>query len=204
MCIRDSDDIIKKFQLGYSPEQKDAFTKYALEKGYEKEILEKSGISIFPENTPTGIDRFRERVIFPIHSFSGRVLGFGARILKSNVKTAKYLNSPETEIYHKSNVLYGLNPVSYTHLDVYKRQLLIESWRKNWGYDFPFYFVQLATFGTNGDSNSGSDWAELREAQTLTLNLKNTAMVVTTDVGNAKAVSYTHLDVYKRQQVDKT
>lgn len=103
------DDIIKKFQLGYSPEQKDAFTKYALEKGYEKEILEKSGISIFPENSPNGIDRFRERVIFPIHSFSGRVLGFGARILKSNVKTAKYLNSPETEIYHKSNVLYGLN-----------------------------------------------------------------------------------------------
>jgi len=103
------DDIIKKFQLGYSPEQKDAFTKYALEKGYKKEILEKSGISIFPENTPTGVDRFRERVIFPIHSFSGRVLGFGARILKSNVKTAKYLNSPETEIYHKSNVLYGLN-----------------------------------------------------------------------------------------------
>ena len=103
------DDIIKKFQLGYSPEKKNAFTEYALAKGYEKEILEKSGISIFPENTPTGVDRFRERVIFPIHSFSGRVLGFGARILKSNVKTAKYLNSPETEIYHKSNVLYGLN-----------------------------------------------------------------------------------------------
>ena len=103
------DDIIKKFQLGYSPEKKNAFIEYALAKGYEKEILEKSGISIFPENSPNGIDRFRERVIFPIHSFSGRVLGFGARILKSNVKTAKYLNSPETEIYHKSNVLYGLN-----------------------------------------------------------------------------------------------
>ena len=103
------DDIIKKFQLGYSPEKKNVFTEYALAKGYEKEILEKSGISIFPENSPNGIDRFRERVIFPIHSFSGRVLGFGARILKSNVKTAKYLNSPETEIYHKSNVLYGLN-----------------------------------------------------------------------------------------------
>ncbi len=103
------DDIIKKFQLGYSPEKKNAFTEYALAKGYEKEILEKSGISIFPENSPSGIDRFRERVIFPIHSFSGRVLGYGARILKSNVKTAKYLNSPETEIYHKSNVLYGLN-----------------------------------------------------------------------------------------------
>lgn len=103
------DDIIKKFQLGYSPEKKNAFTEYALEKGYSKEILEKSGLSIFPENSPAGIDRFRERVMFPIHSFSGRVLGFGARILRNNVKTAKYLNSPETEIYHKSNVLYGLN-----------------------------------------------------------------------------------------------
>lgn len=103
------DDIIKKFQLGYSPEKKNAFTEFALNKGYSKEILEKSGLSIFPENSPAGIDRFRERVIFPIHSFSGRVLGFGARILKNNIKTAKYLNSPETEIYHKSNVLYGLN-----------------------------------------------------------------------------------------------
>ena len=103
------DDIIRKFQLGYSPEKKNAFTEFALEKSYSKEILEKSGLSIFPENSPSGIDRFRDRVVFPIHSFSGRVLGFGARILKSNVKTAKYLNSPETEIYHKSNVLYGLN-----------------------------------------------------------------------------------------------
>jgi DNA primase len=103
------DDIIKKFQLGFSPEKKNSFTEFALEKGYSKEILEKSGLSIFPENAPNGIDRFRERVMFPIHSFSGRVLGFGARILRNNIKTAKYLNSPETEIYHKSNVLYGLN-----------------------------------------------------------------------------------------------
>lgn len=103
------ENTIRKFQLGYSPEKKNAFTEYALQKGYSKEILEKSGLSIFPEYQPEGVDRFRERVIFPIHSFSGRVLGFGARILKSNVKAAKYLNSPETEIYHKSNVLYGLN-----------------------------------------------------------------------------------------------
>lgn len=103
------DDIIKKFQLGYSPEQRNAFTEFALNKGYSKEILEKSGLSIFPENAPNGLDRFRERVLFPIHSFSGRVLGFGARILKNNIKTAKYLNSPETEIYHKSSVLYGLS-----------------------------------------------------------------------------------------------
>lgn len=103
------DDIIKKFQLGYSPEQRNAFTEFALDKGYSKEILEKSGLSIFPDNAPKGIDRFRERVLFPIHSFSGRVLGFGARILRNNIKTAKYLNSPETEIYHKSSVLYGLS-----------------------------------------------------------------------------------------------
>ena len=101
-------ETIKKFQLGYSPELKNAFTQHAIEKGYSKEILEKSGLSIFSEKSTEGIDRFRERVIFPIHGFSGRVLGFGGRILKSNTKTAKYLNSPETEIYHKSNVLYGL------------------------------------------------------------------------------------------------
>ena len=103
------DDIIKKFQLGYSPEKRDAFTEYALNKGYNSEILEKSGLSIFPEYAEKGVDRFRERVMFPILSFSGRVLGFGARILKNNVKAAKYLNSPETEIYHKSKVLYGLS-----------------------------------------------------------------------------------------------
>ncbi|MBC7556058.1 MAG: DNA primase [Chryseobacterium sp.] len=103
------DDIIKKFQLGYSPEQRDAFTEYALNKGYNSEILEKSGLSIFPEYAEKGVDRFRERVMFPILSFSGRVLGFGARILKNNVKAAKYLNSPETEIYHKSKILYGLS-----------------------------------------------------------------------------------------------
>lgn len=104
-----SDDIVRKFSLGYSPEQRNAFTSYAKEKGYSREILEKSGLSIFPEHAKDGVDRFRERVIFPIHSFSGRVLGFGARILKNNAKTAKYLNSPETEIYHKSTVLYGIH-----------------------------------------------------------------------------------------------
>ena len=101
-------EIIKKFQLGYSPQKFNAFSQYTLNKGYSKEILEKSGLSIFSERNPEGIDRFRERVIFPIQSFSGRVLGFGGRILKSNEKSAKYLNSPETEIYHKSQVLYGL------------------------------------------------------------------------------------------------
>lgn len=102
------DDIIKQFQLGYSPKDWAAFTDFAFNKGYKKEILEQSGLAIFKESSDQGFDRFRERVIFPIHSFSGRVLGFGGRILQNNVKTAKYINSPESEIYHKSQILYGL------------------------------------------------------------------------------------------------
>ncbi|MDR1876369.1 MAG: DNA primase [Flavobacteriaceae bacterium] len=102
------DDIIKQFQLGYSPKDREAFTQFAFKKGYKKEVLEQSGLSIFREDSEQGIDRFRERIIFPIHSFSGRVIGFGGRILQNSIKTAKYLNSPESEIYHKSQVLYGL------------------------------------------------------------------------------------------------
>src|SRR5690606_42089394 len=98
---------IEKFELGYSPAQRNAFTETAEKKGYGKNILEASGLSIYKENE-LGIDRFRERVMFPIHSFSGRVLGFGGRILRSDVKAAKYLNSPESEIYHKSKILYGI------------------------------------------------------------------------------------------------
>ncbi|MGB6083839.1 DNA primase [Moheibacter sp.] len=98
---------IEKFELGYSPAKRNAFTEAAEKKGYGKNILEASGLSIY-KDSDFGIDRFRERVIFPIHSFSGRVLGFGGRILRSDVKAAKYLNSPESEIYHKSKILYGI------------------------------------------------------------------------------------------------
>lgn len=97
---------IKKFGLGYNSEQWDAFTRNALEKGYQLEFLEKTGLSIAKENK--AFDRFRGRVIFPIYSLSGRVLGFGGRILSQDAKSAKYINSPESDIYHKSKVLYGL------------------------------------------------------------------------------------------------
>lgn len=100
-------ETIKKFELGYSPSKRTAFTDYAEKKGYSKELLATSGLSIYNEQGG-GFDRFRERVIFPIHSFSGRILGFGARILRSDVKAAKYLNSPESEIYQKSKILYGV------------------------------------------------------------------------------------------------
>jgi len=100
------EDTLKKFQLGYSPEKSDAFSAHALKEGYKIEFLEKTGLTIAKESR--NYDRFRGRVMFPIHSLSGRVLGFGGRILKSNVKAAKYLNSPESEIYSKSKVLYGM------------------------------------------------------------------------------------------------
>lgn len=99
-------ETIKKFGLGYSPESWDAFTKEALGKGYKLEFLEKTGLSIVKEEKQ--FDRFKGRVMFPIQSMSGRVLGFGGRILTNDKKAAKYLNSPESEIYHKSKVLYGI------------------------------------------------------------------------------------------------
>ena len=101
-----SNETIQHFDLGYSPEAWDAFTSYAMKKGYTYELLKETGLTVGNPERP--VDRFRERVIFPIHSFSGRVLGFGGRILKNQTKTAKYLNSPENEIYHKSKILYGI------------------------------------------------------------------------------------------------
>ncbi len=100
-------ETIKKFGLGYSPETWDAFSKEALGKGYKAEYLEKTGLSILREDG-RHTDRFRGRVIFPIQSMSGRVLGFGGRILGHDKKVAKYLNSPESDIYHKSKALHGI------------------------------------------------------------------------------------------------
>jgi DNA primase len=97
--------MIKKFQLGYNPDSWDAFTQKALSASYKKEFLEKTGLSIFKDDK--SFDRFKGRIIFPIHSISGRVLGFGGRALKKEEK-AKYVNSPESDIYHKGRVLYGL------------------------------------------------------------------------------------------------
>jgi DNA primase len=99
-------DTLKKFDVGYSFEKRDAFTKKALEDGYKQEYLVKTGLSIQGEERV--FDRFSGRVMFPIHSLSGQILGFGGRILRSDAKTAKYLNSPESEIYHKSKIVYGI------------------------------------------------------------------------------------------------
>ena len=102
-----TDKIIKKFELGYAVDKWDDLTKSAIEAGYLQENLVKAGLTIVQEQKV--YDRFRGRVIFPIHSLTGRPIAFGARILKVDPKSPKYLNSPETEIYYKSKTLYGIS-----------------------------------------------------------------------------------------------
>ena len=99
-------DTLKKFEVGYSFEQRDSFSRKAIENGFKTELLVKTGLTIQHEDRI--FDRFSGRVMFPIHSLSGQVLGFGGRILKADPKSAKYLNSPESEIYHKSRIVYGI------------------------------------------------------------------------------------------------
>ncbi|MFC2102341.1 DNA primase [Bacteroidota bacterium] len=100
------DDIIRKFKLGYSPSTWDAFTKHARAEGYKLEALVKSGMTL--QKDERAYDRFHSRVIFPIHGVSGKVIGFGGRILTSEKNRPKYVNSPESEVYNKSKSLYGI------------------------------------------------------------------------------------------------
>lgn len=100
------EDTISKFQLGYSLEQKDGFTQEAIKGGFKKEYLVRAGLTIEGDNYL--VDRFRGRVIFPVHTLSGKVVAFGGRILRKAENTGKYVNSPESEIYHKSDQLYGI------------------------------------------------------------------------------------------------
>jgi DNA primase len=100
------EDTIRKFDLGFSPSQPNEFSLHAKSRGYKSEYLVKTGLSI--ERGATLFDRFSGRIMFPIHSLSGRILGFGGRILSSDKNKPKYINSPESDIYHKSKILYGL------------------------------------------------------------------------------------------------
>ncbi len=102
------DDIIRKFQLGYSLNERDALAKEAKRKGYKEEFLEKTGLCYRRDNDGQLRDRFWGRVMFPVHTLSGKVIAFGGRVLKTDGKVAKYVNSPESDIYHKSNELYGI------------------------------------------------------------------------------------------------
>ena len=99
------EEIIKKFQIGFNPEARDSFAKAAIQSQYNIELLQKSGLVAIRDERP--VDNYRGRIIFPIHNQSGKVVGFGARILKTNDKAPKYINTPENDIYVKSKILYG-------------------------------------------------------------------------------------------------
>ncbi len=100
-----NDDIIQKFQLGYNPSAADLFVTHALQAQYSQEILQKSGLAVWRDGKP--FDNYRGRIIFPIHNQTGKIAGFGARIIRNNDRAPKYINTPENEIYVKSKILYG-------------------------------------------------------------------------------------------------
>jgi DNA primase len=157
-----TDETIQKFELGYAPDVWDAFTKAALEKGYQLEFLEKTGLTIVKDDKQ--FDRFKGRVIFPIHSMSGRVLGFGGRILTSDKKAAKYVNSPESDIYHKSNVLYG---IYHAKQSIAKEDncYLVE------GYTDVISFYQKGIHNVVASSGTALTPEQIRLISRLTLNI---------------------------------
>jgi DNA primase len=102
-----SKPVMERFHLGFAPDSRDLLYKTATQAGFSPEVLEKAGL-VSKKDDNTYLDRFRGRVVFPIHNVAGKTIAFGARILKTDVKAPKYINSPETEIYHKSNIVYGI------------------------------------------------------------------------------------------------
>lgn len=153
---------IEKFKLGYSPEAWQALTDKAISKGYKLEFLEKTGLSIVKGDKK--FDRFRGRVIFPIHSLTGRVLGFGGRILTNDKKAAKYLNSPESEVYHKSNVLYGLYQAK-AHVAKENNCYLVE------GYTDVIQFHQTGIKNVVASSGTALTEQQIRLIKRLTPNI---------------------------------
>lgn len=157
-----TDETIKKFQLGYALDQWTAFTDEAIRQKYNIEFLEKTGLTIVKETKQ--FDRFKGRVLFPIHSMSGRVLGFGGRILKIDKKAAKYLNSPESEIYHKSKILYGIYHAKQT-IAREDNCYLVE------GYTDVIQFDQSGIHNTVASSGTALTADQIRLVSRLTNNI---------------------------------
>jgi DNA primase len=120
-----NEEIMRKFQMGYSPDQRDVFARAAIAAQYNLEYLQKSGLVVVRDEKP--IDNYRGRIIFPIHNQTGKVIGFGARIIKSNDRAPKYINTPENEIYVKSKILYGLYQARQA-IDKQNECLLVEGY----------------------------------------------------------------------------
>jgi DNA primase len=120
-----NEETIRKFGIGYAPEKRDSFVKEALQQQYNPELLQKSGLAV--ERQGQLVDNYRDRIIFPIHNNSGKIIGFGARLIKSNEKAPKYINTPENELYVKSKILYGTYFARHT-IDKADECLLVEGY----------------------------------------------------------------------------
>ena len=155
-------ETLQTFETGFSSNQYDALTQAALNKGFKKEFLIKTGLTL--ERNDRLIDRFRGRIMFPIQSMSGRVLGFGGRILDSSLKTAKYINSPENEVYHKSKILYGINQAKQTI--VKKDQCILVE-----GYSDVMAFYQAGIKNTVASSGTALTIEQIQLIKRLTKNI---------------------------------
>lgn len=182
-------ETMEKFHLGYSPKEWSAFTQYALDKGYTFDALQAVGLTIGNKERP--VDRFRERVIFPIQSFSGRTLGFGGRILGNNKKTAKYLNSPENEIYHKSKILYGIFQAKQAILRE-DECILVE------GYTDVISLHQAGVENVVSSSGTALTTEQIRLVKRLTNNL---TLVYDGDAAGIKA-SFRGIDLILEQELN--
>lgn len=182
-------ETMKKFHLGYSPKTWDAFTKHAMGLGYKQEQLRAVGFTVGKEERP--VDRFRERVMFPIQSFSGRTLGFGGRILGHNKKLAKYLNSPENEIYHKSKILYGIFQAKQTILKK-DECLLVE------GYTDVISLHQAGVENVVASSGTALTPEQIRLVKRLTNNI---TLVYDGDSAGIKA-SFRGIDLILEQELN--
>lgn len=180
---------INEFGLGYSPEQWDALAQHLLAQGYTFNQLVAAGLVVGNKDRP--VDRFKERVTFPIHSFSGRILGFAGRILNSNKKTAKYLNSPETEIYHKSEILYGIYQAKQ---EIIKRNqcILVE------GYTDVISLHQKGIKNVVASSGTALTTEQIRLIKRLT---KNIILIYDGDAAGVKATERS-IDLILEQDLD--
>ena len=159
-----TEQTIKKFELGWSPTERDALLQAALKAGYKQTFLEKTGLVVFKEETNYRFDRFAGRVMFPIHALSGKVLGFGGRVLVTDKKIAKYINSPESEIYHKSNILYGIFHAK-TSIVKQDRCIIVE------GYTDVISMVQAGVENVVASSGTSLTQNQIRLVKRFTKNI---------------------------------
>ncbi|MGZ8537726.1 MAG: DNA primase, partial [Flavisolibacter sp.] len=170
-----SEEIIKKFGLGYAPDSRDAFSKKALSQQFNPELLLKSGLVVNRNDQIS--DNYRDRIIFPVHNNTGKVIGFGARLIKSNDKSPKYINTPENELYIKSKILYGTYFARHA-IDKADECLLVEGYTD---------VISLHQAGIENVVASGGTSLTLEQLRLIKKYTKNLTIIYDGDAAGVKA-----------------